>query len=256
MAENRYRSAPYELREGADGAPVMTINFARFDEWTDIRSTYEGTFMERIAPGAFAKTISEQKPQVIFQHGRDPQIGDKPLGKIADIREQSDGAWADVELLDAQYVRDIAEGLRAGVYGASFAFQVVREDVNQEPGRSKDNPDGIPEHTIRELRMREFGPVTYPAYEGTSAGIRSRSLTDAVLDARALTTQPKPEPEDNKTSDEPETPVEKSTTSRKLVRFGNRYLVVGERAEDGAPGAQSTPQQGDDIQDNQGETDA
>src|SRR4051812_15818681 len=120
MAENRYRSAPYELREGADGAaPVMTINFARFDEWTEINSVFEGRFMERMAPGSFDKTFKEQgnKIRAIFQHGRDPQVGDKPLGPITDLREEKDGAWADVQLLDAQYVRDIAEGLKAGVYG-------------------------------------------------------------------------------------------------------------------------------------------
>jgi hypothetical protein len=38
--------------------------------------------MERFAPGAWTKTIRERAAQIkaLFQHGGDPQIGDKPLG--------------------------------------------------------------------------------------------------------------------------------------------------------------------------------
>lgn len=246
MAENRYRSAPYELREGTDGAQIMDINFARFGEWTEIDSIFEGRFMERMAPGAFSKTFKEQGGQIraIFQHGRDPQVGDKPLGKVTDLREETDGAWAEVELLDAQYVRDIAEGLKAGVYGASFAFQVVREDVNQSPEPSKDNPQGIPERTVREVRMREMGPVTYPAYAGTSAAIRSRSLTDEVLNARALTKASlegeQPEAEQDKTStDEDRAPAEQEEATPEIHAARAAWLQM-ERREDGTPGALPT----------------
>jgi len=38
------------------------------------------------------------------------------------------------------------------------------------------NPDAIPERTILQTQVFEFGPVTFPAYEGASAGVRS--LTD------------------------------------------------------------------------------
>ena len=56
--------------------------FARFNEWTEIDSAFEGPrFMERFAPGAFAQTLSELTPKVLFQHGHDPQVGNKPLGR-------------------------------------------------------------------------------------------------------------------------------------------------------------------------------
>jgi HK97 family phage prohead protease len=82
--------------------------------------------MERIAPGAFKKTFREQpRPmRVLFQHGMDPQVGDKPLGPIRDLREDETGAYYEVPLLDASYVRDqVLPGLRAGLYGASFRFR-------------------------------------------------------------------------------------------------------------------------------------
>lgn len=40
------------------------------------------------------------------------------------------------------------------------------------PGKSAHNPRGIPEQTILEMRVQEFGPVRGPAYTGSSAGLR------------------------------------------------------------------------------------
>jgi HK97 family phage major capsid protein len=119
--------------------------------------------------------------RVLFQHGRDPQVGDKPLGPIADLREDADGAYYEVPLLDTTYNRDLIPGLQANLYGASFKFSVVQDDFDPKPKRSTHNPDALPERTIREARLFEFGPVTFPAYPGATAGVRS--ITTADLDA-------------------------------------------------------------------------
>ena len=180
-----------ELREQeGEKGPTLFGHFARFNEWTEIDSIFEGRFMERFAPGAFKKTIAENRAsmRVLFQHGRDPQIGDKPLGPINSLREDEEGTFYEVDLLDAPYVREgVLPGLKAGLYGASFRFQVVREDLDKEPPRSDHNPDGMPERTVREARVMEFGPVTFPAYQGATAGVRS--ITDEFFIQR-LATQP------------------------------------------------------------------
>lgn len=172
-----------EMRAEGDAGPrVMTGHFSVFNEWTRISSSWEGEFMERISPGAFTKAFRESTPKVLFQHGKDPQIGDKPLGSIRSLSEDGLGAAYEVELLDTAYVRDLIPGLEAGLYGASFRFSVVKEDWNERPARSTHNPDGLPERTVREARVPEFGPVTFPAYAGASAGIRS--MTDEFLISR------------------------------------------------------------------------
>ncbi|CAB4174349.1 Phage major capsid protein, HK97 [uncultured Caudovirales phage] len=170
-------------------APRMTGHFARFNEWTTIDSRIEGRFLERVAPGAFAKTIAESRDsvKVLFNHGKDPQIGDKPLGTITSLEEDGTGARYDVALLDTSYNRDLIPGLRAGVYGASFRFSVVKEDVVRSPKASEYNPGALPERTIREARLFEFGPVTFPAYAGATASVRS--LTD-VYTLDRLTSDP------------------------------------------------------------------
>jgi phage head maturation protease len=76
--------------------PTMHGHFAVFNRWTEINSWFEGNFLERIAPGAFKKTFREKTPKVLFQHGQDPQIGDKPLGPIESLAEDETGAAYEV----------------------------------------------------------------------------------------------------------------------------------------------------------------
>ena len=181
--ENIVRSAPgIELtRSGESGMPTLRGHFSVFDTWTTIDSAWEGTFRERVAPGAFTKTIQENRNniKVLFQHGKDPQVGDKPLGAISDLREDETGAYYEVPLLDTSYNRDLLPGLEAGLYGASFRFKVLREDFDRKPEASDHNPDGLPERTIKEAALYEFGPVTFGAYPTATAGVRS--LTDDYI---------------------------------------------------------------------------
>jgi HK97 family phage prohead protease len=181
--EGLFRALPdLEMRAAdEDGIGVLTGHFLRFNEWATIRSAYEGNFVERIAPGAADKTLREGRNTIrsIFQHGFDPQVGDKPLGPFRELREDDEGVYYEVPLLDTSYNRDLIPGLKAGLYGASFKFRVLRESIDDDPERSDYNPDGLQERTITEMQIYEGGPVTYPAYANATAGIRS--LTDEFL---------------------------------------------------------------------------
>jgi len=150
---------------GRHTGPVLHGHFARFNSWTTIGSAREGKFKERIAPGAFSETFTRDRDRirVLFNHGRDPFIGDKPLGPLEDLREDGDiGGFYAVPLLNADYVNALVPGLQAGLYGASFRFSVQRQRIDQRPARSEHNPDGLPERTIHSARVRELGPVTFP----------------------------------------------------------------------------------------------
>lgn len=165
----------------SDVLGILHGHFSVFDTWYPIRSWWEGDFIESIAPGTFRKTMAERRSQIVtaFDHGFDPVIGDKVLGPIDDLREDGIGAYYEVGLLDTSYNRDLLPALRRGLYGSSFRFQVIKDEWNEEPERSEHNPDGLPERTIREVRLFEFGPVTYPANPAATAGMRSVvGLTD------------------------------------------------------------------------------
>lgn len=169
------------------GGDVMTVEFSRFDAWYEIDSWYEGRFLERTAKGSFKRTIKALGPagvKVFFNHGRDMQIGSKVLGVAELLEERETSPYMEVPLLDTSYNRDLVPGLRAGAYGSSFMFEVVREDWNHDPGVADHNPEGLPERTIKEVRLFEAGPVTWPANPDATAGLRSvRSGVDWLMES-------------------------------------------------------------------------
>ena len=185
--EDLYRANPdFDLRSEGDGMPTLTGRFAAPGEWTEIRSAVEGNFFERTAPTAFDKTIQESKEQmrVLFHHGMDPRIGMQVLGKVRNLTE--DTAY-EVPLYDTPEIRSLLPGLNDGQYGSSYKFSIVKEDTEIRPVRSEWNPKGLPQVTILEAKVREFGPTPLPAYPGTSAGLRS--ITDEFV-LRQLQAEP------------------------------------------------------------------
>ncbi|MGW5647524.1 HK97 family phage prohead protease [Saccharopolyspora sp. NPDC003762] len=171
------RAVPTSVRaDGADaaGMPTMVVRFSAFDRWYEIDSYWEGRFLERTVRGAFKKTIRENGAnlKILYDHGFDFQIGNKVLGSVASLREDPDSPVAEVQLFDTSYNRDLLPGIEAGAYGSSFRFRVVKEEWNDEPGRSEHNPDGLPERTIKEVRLFEAGPVTFPANPDSTVGVR------------------------------------------------------------------------------------
>ena len=179
----------FELRSQSQPASgflgkTMTGHFSVFHEWAEVDSRWEGHFMERMAPGSFRKTIAESRPRfrVLFNHGQDPTVGKMVLGPIEELREEDHGVYYEVPLLDTSYNRDLMPGLEQGLYGASFRFNVAKDAFNRRAARSPWNPEGLPERTVTEAVLKEFGPVTWPVYSGATAGVRS--LTDEFIVVR------------------------------------------------------------------------
>lgn len=161
--------------EVSDDGKTLFGRIAPANAWTEIRSSVEGHFMERNAPGAFRKTFSEGKPKILFNHGKDPQLGNQIIAEPRDVGEDEQGGYYRAEILDGVPPL-IVDGLKRGLYGSSHTFSVIRETWNDRPKPSDHNPKGLPERTILEARVPELGPVTWPAYADAFAGVRS--LTD------------------------------------------------------------------------------
>ena len=168
-----------EMRAAEDGDGRTLVGYAaRFNEDTTINS-WEGEFVERIAPGAFKRSLKNNGDQVkiLFNHGMDPQIGDKPLGRAKVMKEDREGLYVEVPLSRTSYNEDLIELLSDGALdGMSFRFSVIK-DTWDEPTRK----GGLPIRTLNEVRLMELGPVTFPAYQATTAGVRSRESLDKWL---------------------------------------------------------------------------
>jgi HK97 family phage major capsid protein/HK97 family phage prohead protease len=164
---------------------------------TEINS-WEGRFVEQIAPGAFRKTLAERKPVMQYNHGHDARVGTVPIGVYTQITEDERGLHVVGRLFDNAVVEPVRQAIEAGaVSGMSFAFEVVRDEWTDNAGKPVSEDElyrllyeprdrGPLQRTIREVRLREAGPVLNPAYADTSVGVRSADeLSDAEREAIA-----------------------------------------------------------------------
>lgn len=218
-------TAQIEFRaDESDGLGLGTLTgyAAVFNEETIIDS-WEGQFVERVAPGAFRKTLADRgdRIKVLFNHGFDPSIGDKPLGKPSVQEEDERGLRVEVPLDDTSYNRDLVASLRSGALdGMSFRFSVTREEWDD----TDDDDRALPIRTLKEVRLYEYGPVTFPAYEATTAGVRAR---DAYQAWRTQKISDRPDAALEGTSDESNTtpPIEAPGDNKERLLAARRFLA-------------------------------
>jgi phage head maturation protease len=169
----------------------MDVRFSPVQHLVPHRFVLGGLVPGAHRPGAFKRTIDAHNKatkvdahnvKTLFNHGQDLFIGQKLLGDIDELAEDPDSPRSTVWLWDTSYNRDLLPGLRSGAYGSSFMFRVIQEEWNEEPGKSDYNPDGLPERTIKEARLFEAGPVTWPASPTATAGMRCISATDTYYE--------------------------------------------------------------------------
>lgn len=171
-----------------EGDPVLEGRMMPYNEWTEIRSRVEGHFMERFAPGALAKTLSEQatRIRVLWEHGLDAVLGNQTIAAVESFRDEPDGAYYRSTLLEGLPPL-LVSGLKRGLYGSSIRYRPVKSDRVRSPKKSEYNPEGIPEVTVREGFVKELSVVTFAQYAGATALVRS--MTDDIA-ARQLLGDP------------------------------------------------------------------
>lgn len=125
-------------------------------------------FVERIAPGAFERSLRNRKRDVrlYVNHNSDMVLASRRSGTL-NLSEDDRGLLVDAELPNTSYANDLRELMATGVVDRmSFGFSVVR-------GGDKWSEDGS-ERTLTQVSLHEVSVVTgFPAYEQTSAALRS-----------------------------------------------------------------------------------
>jgi len=165
------RSMPVcELRAEMVGdaeSPSITGYAAVFNEETDIG----GMFREVIRPGAFGRAIKEQQDvRALWNHNRDVILGRTAAGTL-DLIEDERGLKIKIDPPDTQAGRDMVESISRGdVTTMSFAFAARSERWTEEEGKR-------PLRELNDVDLFDVSPVTYPAYSGTSIGLRSAEDT-------------------------------------------------------------------------------
>lgn len=164
-----------EFRASGSGDGLTLDGYAAvFNAETRI-SGYEGDFIERIAPGAFKRSLGQRTPVLQFDHGQHPLIGSLPIGVFRSIAEDEHGLKVRARLSDNWLVQPVRDAIRdGGITGMSFRFRVIRDAWTRRGG------DQV--RTIQEVELFEAGPVVHPAYEQTTVGVRSRQALTALED--------------------------------------------------------------------------
>ena len=121
-------------------------------------------FIEKIAPGAFRKTLSETPDvRLLVNHEGLPMARTK--NGTMRLSEDDKGLYFEAELANTQEARDLYTLVERGdVDQMSFAFRVIRQNW------SKDRS----ERTLTEVSLSDgdVSIVTYPAYAATSVEAR------------------------------------------------------------------------------------
>ena len=160
-----------ELRAAGDSdakAPVIEGYGAPFNSVTTIHSFF-GSFTESIAPGAFTRSLKEfPDVRALVDHDTARIIGRTKAGSM-ELREDDSGLFVTVYPPPTQDGKDITENVRNGnIDGMSIGFMPF-------PGGVKWEESSEGEHrTILEARLFEVSIVTFPAYEETTAAVRSQ----------------------------------------------------------------------------------
>jgi len=124
-------------------------------------------FREKIAPGAFSKTIEKDDIRSLINHDPSQVLGRNTAGTLR-LHEDSKGLVFEVDSPDTSFARDLEVSVdRGDINQSSFGFRVLKESWEfVESG-----PDI---RTLEEVELFDVSILTFPAYPQTSAQVRQR----------------------------------------------------------------------------------
>lgn len=133
-------------------------------------------FEERIAPGAFTRTLKARNEiKAFLNHNMDIVLGSTRAGTLR-LEQDDKGLHAEIDLPNSEWGNSVAEATRRGdISGMSFGFNVPK-------GGDTWSDDGL-KRTLNEIALMEVSPVSgFPAYRATTASVRNL--------ARQMATEP------------------------------------------------------------------
>lgn len=171
MLERRYtNAAETRVETRGDDVPVILGLAAVYYRADDPGTEFElfDDLRERIMPGAFSRALEEgQDVRGLFNHERSAVLGRRTAGTLR-LTDTARGLAYEIDPPDTSTGRDALVSLRRGdVTGSSFGF-VAKSVTWREEG-------DVFIRQIDDVDLIDVGPVTFPAYTSTAAGLRSVS---------------------------------------------------------------------------------
>lgn len=152
--------------EESNGVGTLTGYAAVFDEETDL-----GWFREKIARGAFNKSLKEDDQRALMNHDTTLLLGLRSNQTLR-LKEDNKGLRVEIDLPDTSYSRDLYSVVKRGdLNGMSIGFRVKKEE---RVARDEKNNEVKDLWIVKEAELMEVSAVTFPAYEGTSVSARCK----------------------------------------------------------------------------------
>jgi HK97 family phage prohead protease len=171
--EIRTNSVDFEVRAEGDG-----MTFTGYASVFNSPSEDLGGFIEYVAPGAFKRSLqSRNEVKLLWNHDSGEPLASLRGGTMQLVEDER-GLKVTAQLPNTTRGRDIAELLRTKVIDSmSFGFNVIKDSWSRD-GQTR---------TLESVRLFEVSVVSFPAYEATTAQVRSQQtinpdqLADALL---------------------------------------------------------------------------
>lgn len=165
IAAETWAGTDLEVRAAEDDGMTFEGYAAVFNSDSQPISDMGRTFIERIAPGAFRKSLAERKGNIrmFLNHNADNLLA-TTRAKTLSLEEDDRGLRVRAQLPDTQAGRDLSTLIRRGdVNSMSFGFTPVREKWSEDYAQRE----------LVEVKLWEVSPVTgWPAYTETQAFVR------------------------------------------------------------------------------------
>lgn len=160
---------PIRLRENPDGAPPTITGYAAvFYDPTDPGTEFRlwGQVYERIMPAAFSSAIARKDDvRALFNHDANSILGRASAGTLR-LFVDARGLRYEIDPPDTSAGRDAVASIRRGdITGSSFAF-IPTAEMDKRDGEKR-----VIE--VHDCELFDVGPVVFPAYAGTAAGVRA-----------------------------------------------------------------------------------
>jgi hypothetical protein len=170
-AERRSMTGNVEIRQiEGEVTPTIAGIACVFDQPTDM-----GWYIEKVATGAFDQ--ADMSDVVALFNHEEEELLSRTTGKADDLVLSITQAGLGYQFkAKNECSGEVAQNISLGfIKGSSFAFSCVGEEweyeVAQMDGQKKDV------RTITKIgKVYDVSPVTYPAYQQTSVGLRKRQI--------------------------------------------------------------------------------
>jgi len=168
---SREKNLGIEIRADGEKRTVFGLASVFYDGTEGTQYELWPGMVERIMPGAFDRTLADgDDVRGLFNHDSNLLLGRTASGTVR-LSTTSRGLLYEIDLAESSYSKDLAiHAERDDVAGSSFGFTVRGERFSREAE--------LEIREVTDVRLFDVSPVTYPAYESTSTGIRSEDLVE------------------------------------------------------------------------------